>query len=51
MRLIAAGGDRAVGAKDNVSAILGKLGVENRVQAAVLAHRTGLTRTDPRPAA
>ncbi|WP_327736518.1 response regulator transcription factor [Streptomyces nojiriensis] len=41
----------AATAKDHVSAILGKLGVENRVQAAVLAHRAGLTRTDPRPAA
>ncbi|MER6251614.1 response regulator transcription factor [Streptomyces sp. NPDC001584] len=41
----------AATAKDHVSAILGKLGVENRVQAAVFAHRAGLARTDPRPAA
>ncbi|MFG2983080.1 response regulator [Streptomyces sp. NPDC048258] len=38
-------------AKDHVSAILGKLELENRVQAAVFAHRAGLARTDPRPAA
>ncbi|MGW6564222.1 response regulator [Streptomyces sp. NPDC054975] len=34
--------------KDHVSAILGKLGVANRVQAAVYAHRWGLTGTAPR---
>jgi DNA-binding NarL/FixJ family response regulator len=34
--------------KDHISAILGKLGVSNRVQAAVLAHRAGLVRP-PRP--
>ncbi|MFJ1753677.1 response regulator [Kitasatospora sp. NPDC088134] len=30
--------------KDHISAILGKLGAANRVQAAVLAHRAGLVR-------
>ncbi|MCX4747710.1 response regulator transcription factor [Kitasatospora sp. NBC_01287] len=30
--------------KDHISAILGKLGVANRVQAAVIAHRAGLVR-------
>jgi DNA-binding NarL/FixJ family response regulator len=30
--------------KDHISAILGKLGASNRVQAAVLAHRAGLAR-------
>ncbi|GAA2823199.1 response regulator transcription factor [Kitasatospora paracochleata] len=30
--------------KDHISAILGKLGATNRVQAAVLAHRAGLVR-------
>jgi DNA-binding NarL/FixJ family response regulator len=34
--------------KDHISAILGKLGAANRVQAAVLAHRAGLVRP-PRP--
>ncbi|MEU9130066.1 response regulator transcription factor [Kitasatospora sp. NPDC048540] len=31
--------------KDHISAILGKLGAANRVQAAVIAHRAGLVRT------
>ena len=34
--------------KDHVSAILGKLGAANRVQAAVVAHRAGLARPHPR---
>ncbi|MFE2724519.1 response regulator [Kitasatospora sp. NPDC059327] len=33
--------------KDHISAILGKLGVANRVQAAVVAHRAGLVRPKP----
>ena len=34
--------------KDHISAILGKLGAANRVQAAVMAHRAGLVRA-PKP--
>ncbi|BFV58099.1 response regulator transcription factor [Kitasatospora sp. CMC57] len=37
--------------KDHISAILGKLGAANRVQAAVLANRAGLVRTPPEPGA
>ncbi|MFJ9520318.1 response regulator [Kitasatospora sp. NPDC101801] len=37
--------------KDHISAILGKLGAANRVQAAVLANRAGLVRTPPEPRA
>ncbi|MFJ1707810.1 response regulator [Kitasatospora sp. NPDC088346] len=35
--------------KDHISAILGKLGAANRVQAAVIAHRAGLVRTPGQP--
>ncbi|MER5861790.1 response regulator transcription factor [Kitasatospora sp. NPDC002040] len=37
--------------KDHISAILGKLGAANRVQAAVVANRAGLVRTPPGPGA
>lgn len=37
--------------KDHISAILGKLGATNRVQAAVLANRAGLVRATPEPGA
>ncbi|MEV4612281.1 response regulator transcription factor [Kitasatospora sp. NPDC049258] len=35
--------------KDHISAILGKLGAANRVQAAVVAHRAGLVRAPGQP--
>ncbi|WP_371498334.1 response regulator transcription factor [Kitasatospora sp. NBC_00374] len=35
--------------KDHISAILGKLGAANRVQAAVIAHRAGLVRAPGQP--
>lgn len=35
--------------KDHISAILGKLGASNRVQAAIIAHRAGLVRSTGQP--